>query len=70
VALPAGTANAIVARKARVEFATRLDEHRKLRGVVAEEYQRAALELGIALDQTTLAWIESLPRIKGDRGRS
>jgi DNA-binding PadR family transcriptional regulator len=57
--------------KARLEHATRLDEYRQLRasGFVQDEYQRAALELGIALEQTMLEWIEGLPWVKGKRGR-
>jgi DNA-binding PadR family transcriptional regulator len=58
--------------KARLEHVTRVDEYRALRasGVVKDEYQRAALNVGIGLEETMIDWIESLPWIKASRGRS
>jgi DNA-binding PadR family transcriptional regulator len=49
-------------QKARIEHRERLDAYRKLEGegTPGDEFQRSALEVGIAYEEAVLGWLEKL----------
>lgn len=53
-------------QKARMEHRARLEEYRKIEadGAPENEFQLAALELGIGYEEAVLRWLEKLPWIK------
>jgi DNA-binding PadR family transcriptional regulator len=51
-------------QEARLSHQKRLAEYQRIAPDVVEPFQRAALDLGLAYEQTVLGWLDGLPWIK------